>query len=380
MQPEHVQAFLRGRRLFHTDFGSGEHSEEGNPVFSEQKGKLGPLTSASGCVDCHVRDGRGQEPEPGAELTTMAVKLYAPAELGTQLQREEGRASLARYEEHEVELADGTKVSLRKPVFAFAGESVAPDQLAASVRVARQIPGMGLLEAIPEDAILARADDEDCDGDGISGRAQLVLDPESGAMRLGRFGWKAEKASVADQVADALDADMGVTTPILPGKDGAVELAQKDFDDLVTYARMLSLPARRNVDDPQVQHGEQLFMQIGCVHCHAPDATTGNSHPFVELRDQQIHPYSDLLVHDMGADLADGSGTPQASEWRTAPLWGTGMVETVSGHTGFLHDGRARDPIEAVLWHGGEATFARVAVTQLNSDDRAALLSFLRSL
>jgi CxxC motif-containing protein (DUF1111 family) len=239
---------------------------------------------------------------------------------------------------------------------------------------------MGLLEAIPEQTILARADEGDCDGDGISGRAQLVMDPESGAMRLGRFGWKAEKASVAHQVADALDADMGVTTPVLPGKDGKVELAQRDFDDLVTYARMLSLPARRDVDDPQVQRGEALFTQIGCPRCHVPDVTTGSTHPFVELREQHIHPYSDLLVHDMGPDLADGSGTPQASEWRTAPLWGTGMVEMVSGHTGFLHDGRAQDPIEAVLWHGGEATFAQVAVTQLSGEDRAALLAFLRSL
>jgi CxxC motif-containing protein (DUF1111 family) len=380
MQPEHVQAFLRGRRLFHTDFGSGAHSEEGNPVFSEQKGKLGPLTSASGCVGCHLRDGRGALPAPGGELTTLAVKLYAPAELGNQLQREEGRALLARFEQHDVELGDGSKISLRKPVFAFEGESVAPDQIKASVRVARQIPGMGLLEAIPEETILSRADDEDCDGDGISGRAQMVMDPESGGMRLGRFGWKAEKTSVAHQVADALDADMGVTTPLLPGKDGKVELAQSDFDDLVTYARMLSLPARRDADDPQVQHGEELFTQIGCPRCHVPDTTTGNAHPFVELREQHIHPYSDLLVHDMGPGLADGSGTAQASEWRTAPLWGTGMVEMVSGHTGFLHDGRAQDPIEAVLWHGGEATFAQVAVTQLNGEDRAALLAFLRSL
>ncbi|HMI91040.1 MAG TPA: di-heme oxidoredictase family protein, partial [Polyangiales bacterium] len=221
---------------------------------------------------------------------------------------------------------------------------------------------------------------DDCDGDGVSGRAQRVMDPESGQPRLGRLGWKAEKASVAHQVADALDSDMGVSTPLLPGKNGEIELQARDFDDLVTYSRLLGLPARRDLDDPKVRHGEQLFTQIGCPRCHAPDATTGDTHPFVELRGQQIHPYSDLLVHEMGPELADGSGTEQASEWRTAPLWGLGMVETVSGKTGFLHDGRARTPIEAVLWHGGEAEFAQNAVAELPNEDRDALLAFLLSL
>lgn len=378
-QPETVQAFLRGRRLFHTDFGSGAHSEAGNPVFSVQAGKLGPLTSATGCVSCHERDGRGALPAVGGELKSLVVKLYAPAELGNQLQQQEGVAKLQRFEEREVELGDGTKVSLRKPVFAFEG-AAAGKQLAPSVRVARQLPGMGLLEAIDERAILERADELDCDQDGISARAQRVMDPESGQLRLGRFGWKAEKVSVAHQVADALEADMGVTTELMPGKDGKVELDKNDFADLVTYSRLLGMPARRGLDDPQVMRGEQLFASIGCVRCHSPNAETGDSHPFAELRNQTIHPYSDLLLHEMGPDLADGSGTAQASEWRTAPLWGLGMVETVSGETGFLHDGRARTPIEAVLWHGGEAAFARAAVVQLSGEDRAALLAFLRSL
>jgi CxxC motif-containing protein (DUF1111 family) len=379
-QPEQVQAFLRGRRLFHTDFGSGAHSEEGNPVFSAQAGKLGPLTSATGCVSCHERDGRGRLPEVGGEPTTMAVKLYGPAELGNQLQQQEGRARLERFEQREVELGDGSTITLRKPVFAFAGEAIDGKQLAPSVRVARQIPGIGLLEAIPERTILARADEQDCNGDGVTGRARQVIDPESGEPRLGRFGWKAEKVSVAHQVADALEADMGVTTALLPGNDGKVELDRSDFDDLVAYTRLLGLPGRRDVANSQVMRGEELFTEIGCVLCHATDATTGDSHPFVELRGQAIHPYSDLLLHDMGPELADGSGSEQASEWRTAPLWGLGMVETVSGPTGFLHDGRARTPIEAVLWHGGEAEFARMAVTKLGREDRDALLAFLLSL
>jgi CxxC motif-containing protein (DUF1111 family) len=378
-QPETVQAFLRGRRLFHTDFGSGEHSEDGNPVFSEQAGKLGPLTSATGCVTCHERDGRGALPAVGAEPITMAVKLYGPAELGNQLQQQEGRAKLERYEEREVAVEGGT-ITLQKPVFTFSGAAVTGVELAPSVRVARQLPGMGLLEAIPENVILARADETDCNGDGISGRAQRIMDPESGELRLGRLGWKAEKVSVAHQVADALESDMGVTTPLLPGNDGEAELQGRDFDDLVAYTRLLGMPARRDVDDPQVLRGEALFTQIGCVRCHAVDASTGEDHPFVELRGQTIHPYSDLLLHDMGHELADGSGSALASEWRTAPLWGLGMVETVSGKTGFLHDGRARTPIEAVLWHGGEAEFAQKAVAALQPEDRDALLAFLLSL
>jgi CxxC motif-containing protein (DUF1111 family) len=378
-QPETVQPMLRGRRLFHTDFGSGEHGEEGNPLFAEQAGKLGPLTSAAACVDCHERDGRGQLPELGGELGSVVVKLYGPAELGNQLQREEGVARLERFEERTVELADGTQIVLQRPVFAFEGVGV--ETLAPSVRVARQLPALGLLEAIAEADILARADELDCDGDGISGRAQVVLDPESGEMRLGRFGWKAEKVSLAHQVADALDADLSVTSPLLPGDDGSAELAQDDFDDLVAYARLLALPARRDVDDPEVMRGEALFAEIGCIHCHAPSATTGRDHPFAELREQTIRPYTDLLVHDMGPDLADDSGSSaQAREWRTPPLWGLGLLQTVNGHSRLLHDGRARDPIEAALWHGGEAAFASAAVIGLSASERQALLAFLLSL
>jgi CxxC motif-containing protein (DUF1111 family) len=379
MQPEQVQPFVRGRRLFHTDFEDGSHSEPGNPVFAEQAGKLGPLTSANRCSDCHERDGRGQPPEPGAELESMVVKLYGTTELGDQLQREEGRARLERYEERELSFADGTKVTLQKPIFAF--EGVDGDDLAPSVRVARQIPGVGLLEAIAEEDILARADPDDCNRDGLTGRAQIVADPvEPGVMRLGRIGWKAEKVSVAHQVADALRADLGVSSPLSPDAGGRSELAAEDFADLVTYSQLLGLPARRNADAPEVERGEALFTSIGCVNCHAPDARTSARHPLPELRDQVIHPYSDLLLHEMGPDLTDGSGTAQASEWRTPPLWGIGLLHSVSGHSRLLHDGRARTPLEAALWHGGEATFARAAVLALDAGDRNALLAFLNSL
>jgi CxxC motif-containing protein (DUF1111 family) len=238
-----------------------------------------------------------------------------------------------------------------------------------------------LLEAIDESAIVLRADPNDCDGDGISGRAQSVSDPRAlDRTRLGRFGWKAEKISVEHQVADALDADMGVSSPVLPERNGEHELSEEALADLVTYTRLLGLPAQRNANDPRVKQGEQQFSQIGCVRCHASETKTGDAHPFVELRAQTIRPYSDLLLHDMGKDLEDGSGTTQASEWRTPPLWGLGLIQTVSGEVALLHDGRARSPLEAVLWHGGEAAFARAAVIGLDKESREALLAFLDSL
>lgn len=379
IQPEHVQPFLQGRRLFHTDFGDGSHSEGGNPDFTEQAGKLGPLTSARDCASCHPHNGRGQLPELGAPLQSAVVKLYGPDNLGNQLQSQEGQATLSDFETHSVELADGASVTLRKPRFSWAGV-VDSNNLRPSIRVARQLPGMGLLEAIADTTILQAADPDDCNNDGVSGRPQLTSDPEDpGLLRVGRFGWKAEKVSVAHQVADALLADMGVTSPLLP-EGQAPELASADFEDLVTYMSLLALPGRRQAADPVVQRGATLFNNLGCVRCHRPESTTGSDHALVELHNQTIQPYTDLLLHDMGPDLADDSGTAQASEWRTPPLWGLGLLATVSGHSNLLHDGRARTPLEAILWHGGEAAFAREGVRSLTTADREALLAFLQSL
>jgi CxxC motif-containing protein (DUF1111 family) len=249
-----------------------------------------------------------------------------------------------------------------------------------SARIARKLVGMGLLEAISEEAILARADELDCNQDGISGRPMYVNDPVTGEARLGRIGWKAEKISVMHQVADALEADLGVTTSIIPGPGGEAELSDDDVLDLTTYMRLLGAPPRRNETDPQIVQGEAIFNTVGCANCHAPAVTTGNTHPFLELRNQPIHPYSDLLLHDMGENLADNSGQPTASEWRTPPLWGVGLLGTVSSHTGLLHDGRAASVLEAVLWHGGEAQAVRDAVVALSAAERDALVAFVGSL
>jgi CxxC motif-containing protein (DUF1111 family) len=292
------------------------------------------------------------------------------------------------YQVSERRLPDGTVVQLRKPVLDWRGPG-APER--SSLRLARPLVGLGLLEAVPEAAILARADPGDCNADVISGRPNLARDPETGAVRLGRFGWKASKVSLRHQVADALLVDMGITTSLFPQGEcpggvcppEAPELSEGDLARLTTYMRALGIPPRRRLSDPRVQRGAAIFAAVGCISCHVPSIQTGGDHPLVELRNQTIYPYSDLLLHDMGPDLADDSEREFAalpSEWRTPPLWSIGLTETVSGQTRLLHDGRARSFLEAILWHGGEAALVRERAAALPTEDREALLAFLASL
>ena len=313
-----------------------------------------------------------------SETSSMVFKLYDSGDLGNQLQLQEGSASITGYEETPVQLGDGTTVTLRKPQFSVTSNS---GQVGGfSARIARKLVGIGLLEAISEEAILARADELDCNQDGISGRPMYTNDPVTGEARLGRIGWKAEKVSVEHQVADALSADLGVFTSIIPGPAGEVELEAADVARMTAYMRLLGAPPRRNENDPVIVHGEELFNTVGCANCHAPAVTTGTTHPFLELRNQPIHAFSDLLLHDMGPDLADNSGTEFASEWRTPPLWGVGLLTTVVGHSQLLHDGRANGVLEAVLWHGGEAQSVRDSVVAMSAADRDALIAFVESL
>jgi CxxC motif-containing protein (DUF1111 family) len=263
-------------------------------------------------------------------------------------------------------------------------------QQAFSARVARKLVGMGLLEAIDERTLLERADPADCNGDGISGRPNYIHEPVSNNLRVGRLGWKAEKVSVIHQVADALSQDIDVGTSVLKDSTGKVELADADLLKMATYMRLLSVPPQQNASDPDVMAGEQIFKTVGCGNCHMTDTITGANHPFSELRNQSIKPYSDLLLHDMGPDLADNSGIQAstdpmapaaASEWRTPPLWGLGWLTTTdptrATNMGLLHDGRAKNFTEAVLWHGGEAAKVKAAFIALPTAQRAQLLKFL---
>jgi CxxC motif-containing protein (DUF1111 family) len=387
IQHENVQRFVEGRRLFHTDFTTGAHTESGNPALPDQAKKAGPLFVTTSCENCHVRNGGGQ-PLAAAldEKSSLAFKLYGANEArGSQLQLQEGSARLMDTGKRTVTLSDGTLVELSRPNYEVRMNDGSTPLYSA--RIARRLLGLGLLEAIDEQSMLVRADPDDCDRDGISGRPSVVTDPSG--VHFGRFGWRAEKVSVEHQIADALAADLGVQTRLFPAPNNQIELDDVDLARLTTYMRLVGVPPRRDVADPTVERGERLFHSSGCVKCHVPSMTTGESHPFVELRGQRIQPFTDLLLHDLGPDLADASGESgdghgdepaTASEWRTAPLWGAGWSATVQGYVALLHDGRAKSVLEAVLWHGGEAASVREKVTQLGREDREALIRFVESL
>jgi CxxC motif-containing protein (DUF1111 family) len=388
IQQEDVQNFVEGRRMFHTDFTNGQHSDPGNPVFTAMAGKAGPLNNANSCESCHFRNGPGVTlAGPLDAKSSMVFKLAG----GGQVHQQQGSVVPAALTTKTVMLSDGTSVTLSKPNYTVTTTTAGSPTF--SGRIARKLIGMGLLEAIDERTLLLRADPLDCNHDGISGRANYVKEPKSGILRIGRMGWKAEKVSVMHQVADAAQQDLDVGTSILPDSTGKVELSDADLLKLTTYMRLISVPPQQNAADPNVVKGAQIFKTVGCANCHVTDVITGPNHPFSELRNQSIKPYSDLLLHDMGPDLADDSNVPlsndptappAASEWRTPPLWGIGLLATIdpnrAGHLGLLHDGRAASPLEAVLWHGGEADSVKKAFVALAAADRAALLAFLASM
>ncbi len=419
-----TQRFVEGRRLFHTSFADGTHSEhdKDNPVFTAHIGQLGARYNQPRCIECHTNNGRSKPLALGAKLDTMSF-LTANADgngadpvYGHNVQQhaQDAKApaydvSLQSYDTTVRTLPDGEKVELVKPVFAFKG----PAPARFSARQAAQVIGMGLLEAVPEASIMAQADPDDANGDGIRGVANLVVDPQTGKTHLGRFGWKASKGSIRQQVADALIKDLGVTSPMFPDYScqrgaanchdatAATSVSENELQRLTNYLSLIGVPAQRklrsgfpdgirvspehDVDPAQIARGSDLFTQTRCVACHTPTMKTGNTHPFAELRGQTIHPYSDLLLHDMGTGLADtlAEGRAYPSQWRTAPLWGIGSLRFVQGgdtSVRLLHDGRARTIPEAILWHGGEATDSRTRYEGLPKADRDAITAFLQSL
>ena len=383
------------------------------PASTEARDGLGPTHNALSCSSCHSHDGRGKppdhpkDPERGLLLRFSVPGPNGPVDeptYGGQLQDRsilgvpvEGRIVID-YRESEGEYPDGTKYSLRRPVYSVGNPAFGPlhPDVQVSPRVAPATIGMGLLEAIPEERIMALADPDDADGDGISGKPNHVWDVRRGEIALGRFGWKANQPSVEQQVAGAFLGDIGITSTIFPDENcpqgqaecqqapsgGSPEIADARLGKVTIYTQTLAVPAMRNTEDPEVQRGARLFVQSQCSVCHTPRHETGNTHPLEPLRGQVIFPYTDLLLHDMGDGLADHRPDGQASgaEWRTPPLWGIGLVETVNGHTMFLHDGRARSLEEAILWHGGEAEESKKRFMDLALDARNALIKFLESL
>jgi CxxC motif-containing protein (DUF1111 family) len=402
ISPTNAQPFMLGRRLHETDFGNGLHAERDgtgtetdNPVYTEQIGKLGPKFTNRSCVSCHVGNGRALPPTTGAPMIQSVVRVGSDASgtpdpvLGSVLQPQNTSGSaedsvwISSYTTVTNTYGDGTPYTLQKPNYTFSPYTPA----FYSVRIAPQLVGMGLLEAVSETTVEALADPSDSDSDGISGRFSTVTDPETGLLRLGRFGYKAGKDSVRHQIAGALNTDMGVTTTIFPVLDGdsssgPVELLDGDLTNWTSYISLLGVAARRSLSDPQALQGEALFGSASCWKCHTPTLTTSSFHPMTELRKQTIHPYTDLLLHDMGPGLADnmGEGTAAGSEWRTPPLWSIGLTAGVSLGEAYLHDGRARSLEEAILWHDGEGAAAREAFRNMSASDRAALIAFLKSL
>ena len=385
------------------------------PSSTTARDGLGPLFNARSCSACHLHDGRGRPPEPGEEMLSMLVRLSIPGHdarqgvvseptYGNQLNNlavhgvpPEGRV-LVSYQEIAGTFADGEPYSLRKPTYNFTDLNYGPmhPETLRSPRVAPAIVGLGLLEAVPAEALLALADPDDADGDGISGRPNRVWDKVRQQTVVGRFGWKANQPTVAQQVAGAFLGDIGITSPLFPGENcpsialacqqalngGSPELPEHLLAHVVFYSRTLAVPARRNLRRPDVRRGRHLFNEAQCDACHTPTLHTGAVPGLPDLSQQVIHPYTDLLLHDMGPALADGRPDFEATgvEWRTPPLWGIGLVETVNRHTYFLHDGRARNLAEAILWHGGEAEASKEHFRRLPSADREALLQFLYSL
>ena len=423
---------FEGRRDFAIGNGLFRKVWVSAPASTRASDGLGPLFNARACQRCHIKDGRGRPPrgpreramsmvlqlsvsprlaEEHAALESELVPFHPDPVYGSQLQGfavpgipAEGRMMVS-YEEVAVELNGGETVALRRPTYTVASLGYGPmtRDVMLSPRVAPPMIGLGLLEAVHSADIVSGADPDDADGDGISGRPSVVRDPETAGSLLGRFGWKASAASVREQTAKAFATDIGISSPDAPDPWGDCTVRQPacrtmpsgvqsrlgDTEapdpvlDLVTfYAANLAVPARRDVDDPEVLRGKGLFHAAGCASCHTPKFVTRRDADRAEHRFQLIWPYTDLLLHDMGEGLADNRPVGNASgrEWRTAPLWGIGLTGTVSGHTFLLHDGRARNLLEAVLWHGGEATAARDAVADMAPAERAALLRFLGSL
>ena len=388
-------AFDRGRVLFTQIWvpasPQAAHGFEG----------LGPVFNQSACSACHAGNGRGGAPEgPDQRMRGMLVRLSVPGAdehggplpapfYGDQLEDHAipgvaaaGRAVIS-WRDETVTLADGTRVTLRAPQLSFADLSFGPlgAGVLTSARIAQPLPGVGLLAAVPEADILAYAAQ-------TKGRANRVWDPSTGGMALGRLGWKANQPSLMIQIAGAAHGDMGLTSAYFPDKNcqpaqadcaAAFRGPQPDLDarrlrDLVAYVSGLDAPKRRGAGEPEVKSGEKLFSRLGCAGCHKPAWRTGAG--------KAIHPYSDLLLHDMGPGLADGRPDFAAgpSDWRTAPLWGIGQARQLNPRAGFLHDGRARTLAEAILWHGGEAQAARDSFAGLPVARREALLAFLGSL
>jgi CxxC motif-containing protein (DUF1111 family) len=373
---------------------------------------LGPIYNNVSCINCHRNDGEGI-PTAGFSNSGLLFRISIPGTdihggpnpapgFGVQLQdkavigaQPEAQINIT-YTDVVVTYPDGSTVILHKPDYTVENPyTTLPSNYFLSPRLAPPMVGLGLLEKIPESTILSFQDPHDANGDGITGKANYVFDSVDKKVEIGRFGWKANSATLLMQIASAYLQDMGITSYALTKEsaygqpqmnvvhgDVYPELADSLLNFVTYYVKTLAVPARRNVTDPDVKAGEQLFTQINCAKCHIPTIQTGTDLTLPQISNQRIHPYTDLLLHDMGDGLADGRQDFLATgtEWRTAPLWGIGLFSITNGTPYYLHDGRAHSLEEAILWHGGEAEKAKDNFMSLSKTDRDKLLKFLNSL
>jgi CxxC motif-containing protein (DUF1111 family) len=406
LSSEQRSDFFIGNSLFNQNWVQA-------PASTSLRDGVGPLFNARSCSGCHFKDGRGTPPNNGEPMISMLLRLSIPGTSddgsplpephnGGQLQnfavsgvKPEGKP-IIEYQEIPGKFEDGEYYSLRKPIYKINDLAYGnmQENVMVSPRVAPQMIGMGLLEAINETDILNNADEFDNNNDGISGKANRVYDRETQSLRMGRFGWKANQPTVKQQVAGAFNGDLGVTSSVFPmhghgdnqkeldklPHGGTPEISDMELEKVILYSAVLAVPAARSVAN--MQQGKKIFMSIGCASCHRPSYTTGSYDKISVLSHQKIYPYTDLLLHDMGDELADNRPDFAATgtEWRTPPLWGIGLIPVVNGHSNYLHDGRARSLQEAILWHGGEGEAAREKYKKLSKKEREELLKFLNSL
>jgi CxxC motif-containing protein (DUF1111 family) len=406
------------------------------PTRTDARDGLGPLYNAHSCLSCHVKGGRGQTTKSESEpAVATLVRVSLPGKdahggplpdpvYGAQIQprstslahqladrpgAEEyrGDAPVAeadtsiRWKTQPFTYPEGASIELRAPevVLSNLGYGDLDPHARTGLRHAPSLAGVGLLELVSQADLEALADPDDRDGDGISGRINMVWDPATATMRPGRFGLKANQPSVRVQVAAAFAGDMGISSALFPGQpctamqarcnteptgndaDGH-EISAELLEAVVFFNMSMGVPERRKPDHPLVVRGGETFRELGCDGCHTARYRTGSDPGYPHLSGQDIAPYTDLLLHDMGEALADDREDYEAtgSEWRTAPLWGVGLAQSVDASVGFLHDGRARSLEEAILWHGGEAAPSRDSFARLSVEDRRAVLAFVRSL
>ncbi|MFT6430108.1 MAG: CxxC motif-containing protein (DUF1111 family) [Halopseudomonas sp.] len=391
------------------------------PSSTDARDGLGSLFNTNSCQGCHIKDGRGHPPQPGESSISLFLRLAMPADsvkdadmlkkhgfvphpvYGSQLQTAaipgfKPEAELViDWKERVDTLDDGTRVILREPDYRIDNPQYGalPVDLLISPRVAPPMIGLGLLAHIPEGDILANADQDDANNDGISGKANRVWDRAKETSALGRFGLKASEPSIMQQSMGAFAGDMGLTSTLVSitdctptqGCDDAPHGGEPEVSDEIAgfidfYASSLAVPARRNMTDPEVMAGAKLFNQSDCAACHTPRHVTGDAPGRPDLSNQTIWPYTDLLLHDMGPGLADGRGEflADGNEWRTSPLWGLGLAQQVNPRAGFLHDGRAETLEQAILWHGGEAEESTDSFRAMSIAERTSLVRFLESL